>query len=211
MSILKAAALVTLNMNTVYFNLNIFVRYSDWSIVSSNFWTNFSSVGLTSEGLYILNSELRIKGQCWQIRDRLKERSAAPILAIQVSLLTSIVLGGHKGHLADGGRHCLFPDLDLDGCSIFGECRIHVTHGNVLFQARRGATAGHLTCTKHKGICLSKEILLYSFFQSFISIWQADRHCHVCNHAACEETLNNHLTDIWYDTTEIQTLRSYLF
>lgn len=170
MSILKAAALVTLNMNTVYFNLNIFVRYSDRSIVSSNFWTNFSSVGLTSEGLYILNSELRMKGQCWQIRDRLKERSAAPILAIQVSLLTSIVLGGHKGHLADCGRHCLFPDLDLDGCSIFGECRIHVTHGNVLFQARRGATAGHLTCTKHKGICLSKEILLYSFFQSFISI-----------------------------------------
>lgn len=140
------------------------MRYSDRSIVSSNFWTNFSSVGLTSEGLYILNSELRTKGQCWQIRDRLKERSAAPILAIQVSLLTSIVLGGHKGHLADGGRHCLFPDLDLDGCSIFGECRIHVTHGNVLFQAGRGAAAGHLTCTKHKGICLSKEILLYSFF-----------------------------------------------
>lgn len=153
-----------------YFKLNIFVRYSDRSIVSSNFWTNFSSLGLTSEDLYILNCGLRMRGQCWQIRDRLKERSAAPILAIQVSLLTSIVLGGHKGHLADGGRHCLFPDLDLDGCSIFGERRIHVTHGNVLFQAGRGAAAGHLTCTKHKGICLSKEILLYSFFQSFISI-----------------------------------------
>lgn len=173
MSILKAAALVTEYEHCEYFKLNIFVRYSDRSIVCSNFWTNFSSVGLTSEGLYILNSELRMKGQCWQIRDRLKERSAAPILAIQVSLLTSIVLGRHKGHLTDGGRHCLFPDLDLDGCSIFGECRIHVTHGNVLFQAGRGAAAGHLTCTKHKGICLSKDILLYSFFQSFISIWQA--------------------------------------
>lgn len=64
---------------------------------------------------------------------------------VYVSLLSRIVLGGDEGHLADGGRHCFFPDLDLDGCSILSESCIHVTHGDVHFQAGRGAATGHLT------------------------------------------------------------------
>lgn len=67
------------------------------------------------------------------------------ILRVCVSLLSRVVVGGDKGHLADGGGHCFFPDFDLDGCSVLSECRIHVTHGNVLFQAGGGAAAGHLT------------------------------------------------------------------
>lgn len=66
-------------------------------------------------------------------------------LCMCVSLLSRIVVGGNKGHLADSGGHCFFPDLDLDSCSILSECGIHVTHGDVLFQAGRGAAAGHLT------------------------------------------------------------------
>lgn len=54
---------------------------------------------------------------------------------VHVFLLSRIVLSGDEGHLADCGRHCFFPDLDLDGRSILSECCIHVTHGNIHFQA----------------------------------------------------------------------------
>lgn len=62
-----------------------------------------------------------------------------------MSLLSRIVFGGDEGHLADGGRHRFLPDFDLDGCSVLSKCCIHVSHGNVLFQAWRRAAAGHLT------------------------------------------------------------------
>lgn len=55
------------------------------------------------------------------------------VLCLHTSFLSRIILGGNKGHLADGGRHCFLPDLDLDGRSILSERRIHVTHGDVHF------------------------------------------------------------------------------
>lgn len=67
------------------------------------------------------------------------------VVYVYVSLLSKVVLGGDEGHLADGGRHCFFPDLNLDGCFILSECSIHVTHGDVHFQAGGGASTGHLT------------------------------------------------------------------
>lgn len=66
-------------------------------------------------------------------------------VCVCVSLLSRIVVGGDEGHLADGGGHCFFPDLDLDGCSVLSECRVNITHGDILFQAGGGAAAGHLT------------------------------------------------------------------
>lgn len=65
-----------------------------------------------------------------------------------LAFLSRIVVGGDEGHLADGGRDCFLPDFDLDGRAVLGERCIHVTHGNVLFQAGRGAAAGHLTYAK---------------------------------------------------------------
>lgn len=70
----------------------------------------------------------------------------------RVPLLSGKVVGGDEGHLADGGRHCFFPDLNLDCCSVLSERSIHVTHGNVLFQTGRGAAAGHLSWSKQKDI-----------------------------------------------------------
>lgn len=61
------------------------------------------------------------------------------------SLLSRVVLCGDEGHLADGGGHSFLPDLYLDGRSVLGECRVHVTHGDVGFQAGGGAATGHLT------------------------------------------------------------------
>lgn len=58
--------------------------------------------------------------------------------------LSSVVVGGDEGHLADGGGHRFLADLHLDGCTVLSECSIHVTHGDVLFQAGRGAATGHL-------------------------------------------------------------------
>lgn len=66
------------------------------------------------------------------------------------SLLCRVVLCGDKRHLADGGGYCLLPDLHLDGSAVLCERRIHVTHGNVLFQAWGGAAAGHLTYRKQQ-------------------------------------------------------------
>lgn len=65
-------------------------------------------------------------------------------------LLSRVVLCGHEGHLADGGRYRLLPDLHLDGGAVLGERRVHVTHGNVHFQAGGGAAAGHLACRKQQ-------------------------------------------------------------
>lgn len=71
------------------------------------------------------------------------------VVFVYASLLSRVVVGGDKRHLADDSGHCFFPDLHLDGCSILSEGHIHVTHGNILFQAGRGAAAGHLTYIKH--------------------------------------------------------------
>lgn len=75
------------------------------------------------------------------------DESAVSLSCVYVcfSLLSRVVIGGDEWHLADAGRHCFLPDLYLDGCSVLSEGRIHITHGNILFQAGRGAAAGHLT------------------------------------------------------------------
>lgn len=64
---------------------------------------------------------------------------------VYVSLLSRIVFGGDKRHLADSGWHRFLPDLNLDGCSVFSKRCIHVRHGDVLFQAGRRAATGDLT------------------------------------------------------------------
>lgn len=79
------------------------------------------------------------------------------------SFLSRVVLCGDKRHLADGGGYRLLPDLHLDGGAVLRKRRIHVTHGNVHFQARGGAATGHLTyrkqqqhnqgCSKHLKFC----------------------------------------------------------
>lgn len=78
----------------------------------------------------------------------MEERSSDGIqcvLCVYASVcLSSVVVGGDEGHLADGGGHRFLPDLHLDGCTVLSERSVHVTHGDVLLQAGGGASAGHL-------------------------------------------------------------------
>lgn len=68
------------------------------------------------------------------------------VISLQsISLLPCVVLGRHKWHLADHSWYCFFPHFHLDWCTHFTKASFHVAHGNVLFQARGGASTGDLT------------------------------------------------------------------
>ena len=55
-----------------------------------------------------------------------------------------VVVGGHEGHLGDGGVHPLAPDPQLQRGAGLGQGGAHVAHGHVGAAAQRG---GGAACT----------------------------------------------------------------